>query len=235
VQDDVARRSLGVVVVPDLCLAGEEVFKLARSDRLFIVGRMIGCGDDARNRAVQAAPEVRGDSILEKVMSKKSVSIRVLLIACFTFGAALTGWSYRAVAADDKMAMEKMAADKMAKEKMMKDHMMMMEEMKKDPTAVAAMHASMMRMMVMDHMSKMMADDPEFQKMHMAMDPAMKSMMMDEAMMAKTKEAIMNDPAAMKMVQERAMMMAMHHEGGMDKKMDMEKKMDVDKKMEPKK
>jgi hypothetical protein len=119
-----------------------------------------------------------------------------------------------AARADGPMADKGMAGDP---KMMAMAHVDQMKQMAADPMQAQVMAAAMAKMMVMDRMAEEMAKDPKFQQAAMAAmtdpnmmkvhDDAMK-MAADPEQMKKMQQEVSADPAAMKMVEHKAMMMA---------------------------
>jgi hypothetical protein len=135
--------------------------------------------------------------------------------------------------ADDKMSDDKKMMPMSAEDqKMCMDCMAKMKEMAADPKESEKMTKEVAEMMVMEHMAKSMAMDPQFQKstMEAMNDPAMKNihedaekMAQDPDQMKSMQQMVMSDPKKMEMVERHAMMMVMMHDkmdgGKMDDKM----------------
>ena len=147
-------------------------------------------------------------------MLKRSI-LSVGAICLCTVG--VLGIHHPAVGAD------KEATSGDAKMDMTKENMMKMKEMMGDEKDMKAVHAEMMKMMMVDHMARMMMKDPETMKMmdeHMKMSmPMMKKDMMDKDMMMKMEMDAMKDPETMKMVAAHLMMMQMMSDPDMKKMM----------------
>jgi hypothetical protein len=165
------------------------------------------------------------------MMEKTYVSRKFIAVAAsFALGAgALCTYSLRADDNMGGMAMTKM--DKMAKDHMevispddqraAMDTLDKIKQMAADPAQADTMKSEMAKMMVMQHMSRELAMNADFQKASMDTmnDPNVKKIHDDADTTAKDpdqmknlKMQIVNDPMAMKMVVHQAIMMNMMHE-----------------------
>jgi hypothetical protein len=168
----------------------------------------------------------------ESVMSNIISSItRKSLVAAAALAVG-AGVVCTVVRADD----EKMPDNKMgmkAIEPKMLEQMEKLKQVASDSEHAKELKEHMVKMMVMDHMAKMTAEDPVFMKASMELmnDPNIKKLheeamkeMEDKDDMKKMEDEVLADPMAMKMVMHNAMMMVMHEKG--EKGGKMEKKME---------
>jgi hypothetical protein len=160
----------------------------------------------------------------EPIMFQSLTRKSIVAVASLSLAA---GACWTVVRADEpKMMEDKKMMMSPEDSKMCTDECMKVKEMAADPQKAETMTADVAKMMVMEHMAKMMAMDPAFQKSakELMADPAMikirddaKKMAEDPDSMKKIKEEVMADPKAKMMVMHQAVMMTMMHDKmGMD-------------------